>query len=297
MPSEQNKPLPVSSSQPPCFPKVQEELFREVLELMERERVPVVVSGAFALHEHTGIWRDTKDLDLFLPAQEVERALQVLNRDGFETEVLDPIWLAKARRGEYFVDLITGMSNAVVRVDYSWIRRASRSQVFGVSARVLAPEELIASKVFVTRRERFDGADICHVIYGTRGQFDWQRLMALMGEHWQMLLWCLVLYQYIYPGHCDCVPANIWEELLSRFKMELKHPNRAIDFRGSLIDENMFAIDVQEWGKRNVMEEYRLRADMICSEGAVPQRNLEELTNQNQSENQVENHGKDADAA
>src|SRR6266849_3752707 len=276
MPLEQNNPLPVSSSQPPCFPAVQEALFREVLELMERERVPVVVSGAFALHEHTGIWRDTKDLDLFMPAQEVERALQVLSRDGFETEVLDPIWLAKARRGEYFVDLITGMSNAVVRVDYSWIRRANRSQVFGISARVLAPAELIASKVFVTRRERFDGADICHVIYGTRGQFDWQRLMSLLGEHWQMLLWCLVLYQYIYPGYCHFVPANIWEELLSRFKMELKHPNKAIDFRGSLIDEKMFAIDISEWGKRNVLEEYRLRADSIYSNGAGPKVNLDD---------------------
>lgn len=267
MPMERDKPLPVSSSRPPSFPAVQEALFREVLELMEREQVPVVVSGAFALHEHTGIWRDTKDLDLFLPAQEVDRALQALARDGFETEVLDPIWLAKARRGEYFVDLITGMSNAVVRVDYSWIRRATRSEIFGISARVLAPEELIASKVFVTRRERFDGADICHIIYGTRGQFDWQRLMSLLGEHWQMLLWCLVLYQYIYPGYCNCVPAAIWEELLSRFKMELKHPNEAIDFRGSLIDENMFAIDVLEWGKRNAMEEYRLRADAIQANG------------------------------
>ncbi len=282
MPFEGTKPLPVSSSQPPCFPAVQENLFREVLELMEREQVPVVVSGAFALHEHTGIWRDTKDLDLFLPAQEVERALQVLDRDGFETEVLDPVWLAKAHRGEYFVDLITGMSNAVVRVDYSWIRRASRTKIFGISARVLAPEELIASKVFVTRRERFDGADICHVIYGTRGQFDWQRLMSLMGEHWQMLLWCLVLYQYIYPGYCNYVPANIWEELLSRFKMELKHPNEAIDFRGSLIDEKMFAIDVREWGKRDVMEEYRLRADCIHSNGLKQTHNIDQPESDNE---------------
>src|SRR5216684_2293496 len=263
MPLEQNKPLPVSSSQPPCFPAVQEALFREVLELMERERVPVVVSGAFALHEHTGIWRDTKDLDLFMPAQEVERALQVLSRDGFETEVLDPIWLAKARRGEYFVDLITGMSNAVVRVDYSWIRRANRSQVFGISARVLAPAELIASKVFVTRRERFDGADICHVIYGTRGKLDWQRLLRLLGEHWEMLLWYLVLYHYVYPAASHFIPADIWEELLQRFKVELAHPNRSAEFRGSLIDDKMFSIDVYEWNKRNLMDEYRDSVDAI----------------------------------
>ncbi len=263
VPMDQEKPLPVSSSKPPQFPAEQENLFREVMQLMERERVPVVISGAFALHEHTGIWRDTKDLDMFLPAEEVCRALKALQNDGFETEVTDPVWLAKARRCGYFVDLITGMSNGVVRVDYSWIRRASRANIFGLSARVLAPEELIASKVFVTRRERFDGADICHVIYGTRGNFDWKRLMALMGEHWQMLLWCLVLYQYIYPAHSHYVPQEIWTELLQRFQIELKHPNHGAEFRGSLIDEKMFAIDVAEWGMRDVMDEYRNKAVII----------------------------------
>ena len=155
------------------------------------------------------------------------------------------------------------MSNGVIRVDYSWIRRASRSQVFGLSVRVLAPEELIASKIFVTRRERFDGADICHVIYGTRGNLDWPRLMSLAGEHWQMLLWALVLYQYIYPAHTGYVPRQIWDELMERFKVELKHPNYGVDFRGSLIDENMFAIDVTEWSKRNILDEYRSKAESI----------------------------------
>lgn len=247
----------VSSSQPPAFPPEQVALFREVLELMERNRVPFAVSGAFALHEHTGIWRDTKDLDLFLCANDVPAALAALESDGFETEITDRVWLAKARRGEFFVDLITGMSNAIVRVDRSWIERAPRSEIFGVQARVLGPEELIASKVFVTRRERFDGADICHIIYGTRGKFDWKRLLDLLGEHWQMLYWYLVLFHYVYPANTDFVPAEVWEELQQRFKVELEHPNRALEFRGSLIDEKMFAIDLEEWNKRNLLEEQR----------------------------------------
>jgi len=259
----EDKPLPVSSSTPPVFCADQEALFCEVLELMNRSRVQFVISGAFALHEHTGIWRDTKDLDFFLPTQEVPRALQVLAQDGFQTEVLDPVWLAKARRGDFFVDLITGMSNAVIRVDYSWIKRARVSEVLGIPVRVLAPEELIASKVFVTRRERFDGADICHVIYGTKGQFDWRHLLHLMGEHWEMLLWCLVLYQYVYPAASDYVPRAVWDELLQRFRVELNHPNKAIEFRGSLIDENMFNIDVLEWGKRNLIEEFRRTVEVI----------------------------------
>src|SRR5215471_14382626 len=262
MPDEQEKPL-VSSSQPPPFPAEQETLFREVIELMERDRVPFAISGAFALHEHTGIWRDTKDLDLFLAAADVPRALKLLEGDGFATEITDPVWLAKARRNGYFVDLITGMSNAVIRVDRSWIARARRTDIFGASARVLAPEELIASKVFVTRRERFDGADICHIIYGTRGKFDWQRLLDLVGEQWQMLLWYLVLYHYIYPANSDYVPRDMWDELLGRFKVELTHPNQAFEFRGSLIDEHMFAIDLLEWGKRNLLEEQRSTVELI----------------------------------
>lgn len=263
MPEELEKALPVSSSKPPVFCRQQESLFREVIQLMEQNHVPFVISGAFALHEHTGIWRDTKDLDLFLPACEVGRALRVLEADGFETEVTDAVWLAKARRNGFFVDLITGMSNAVLRVDYSWIRHASRAQLFGMSVRVLAPEELIASKIFVTRRERFDGADICHVIYGTRGKMDWQRVMSLIGEHWEMLFWCLVLYHYIYPANSDFVPHEIWQELLHRFTVELAHPNKGIDFRGSLIDDKMFNIDVVEWGKRDILQEHREKAESI----------------------------------
>jgi len=253
----------VSSSTPPVFCADQRALFCEVLELMNRNRVQFVISGAFALHEHTGIWRDTKDLDFFLPAKEVPRALQVLAQDGFQTEILDPVWLAKAWRGDFFVDLITGMSNAVIRVDYAWIKRARVSEVLGIPVRVLAPEELIASKVFVTRRERFDGADICHVIYGTKGKLDWKHLLHLMGEHWEMLLWCLVLYHYVYPAASEYVPRAVWDELLQRFRVELNHPNKAMEFRGSLIDENMFNIDVMEWGKRNIIEEFRRTVEVI----------------------------------
>jgi len=263
MPDDREIALPVSSSTPPVFCKQQESLFREVVQLLESNHVPFVISGAFALHEHTGIWRDTKDLDLFLPAQEVGRALALLEKDGFETEILDSVWLAKAKRDGFFVDLITGMSNAVLRVDYSWIRHASRSEIFGLSVRVLAPEELIASKIFVTRRERFDGADICHVIYGTKGKFDWQRLMSLIGDNWEMMFWSLVLYHYVYPANADYVPAEIWTELVQRFSVELAHPNTGANFRGSLIDDKMFAIDVAEWGKRNILEELREKAELI----------------------------------
>jgi hypothetical protein len=249
--------LPVSSSFPPQFTPEQEKLYRDVLTVMNDCRVPYVVSGAFALHEHTGIWRDTKDLDLFLCANDMPNALRCLERGGYDLEVRDPVWLAKAWKDDYFVDLITGMSNAVIRVDQTWIDRAQPSKVLDIPTRILSAEEFIASKIFVTRRERFDGADVAHVIYASRDHLDWPRLFTLVGDHWEMLLWTLIFFRYVYPRHANEVPREVWHELMNRFERDLSDPKLDAPFRGSLIDENMFAIDVKEWGLENEIEKYR----------------------------------------
>jgi hypothetical protein len=255
----QPEELPVTSAQPLELPEKQIALFAEVLDALEQKHVPFAVSGAVALQEHTGICRWTKDLDIFLTAQNAPIALRHLAKQGFECEVRDPVWLSKARRDDFFVDLITGMSNGVITVDDSWIERAKRTTLHGVSTRILAAEELIASKLFVIRRERFDGADIVHVIYGTRGQLDWQRILSLAGEHWEILFWALVLFRYVYPAQTHYVPRVIWDDLLRRFAEVVANPDPKARFRGSLVDDRMFAIDVNDWGLENMLEEYRAK--------------------------------------
>jgi hypothetical protein len=253
------KELPVSSSTPPDLAPEMRALFCEVLEHMNRIKLPYVIAGAFALQKHTGIWRTTKDLDLFLPAEVAAEALAHLEEQGFDVEVCDPVWLAKAHRDGYFVDLITGMSNGVITVDFSWIDRGSPSTVLGVPTRVLAAEELIASKLFVSFRERFDGADISHIIYGTKGRLDWKRLRQLVGEHWELLLWQLLLFHYVYPARQNYVPREVWTDLLGRLQVQLDSPRTKAAFRGSLLDEKMFAIDFHEWGLDNLLEGERER--------------------------------------
>ena len=251
---------------PPDFPPEQRALFCEVLEHLNRSGVPYVVSGAFALQKHTGIWRDTKDLDLFLPAEAVQEALRHLQEEGFQTEVRDPVWLAKAHRDGFFVDLITGMSNAAITVDPSWIDRGSDTVILGVPTKVLAAEELLASKLFVNFRERFDGADIVHIIYGTQGKLDWSRVLSLVGEHWELLLWELVLFRYVYPAKQHYIPREVWTCLLGRLLDELNSPSAAAPFRGSLIDEKMFSIDVKEWGMENLLKQLRDRREPKIAE-------------------------------
>ncbi len=258
-PAQSPPPLPETSSDPSQIPDEQLLLFREVLSLFEAKDISYAVAGAFALQEHTGICRDTKDLDLFLTPASAALGLKQLRGKGFECEICDPVWLYKARRNEFYVDLITGMSNAAIVVEDSWIARSRPAVVHGVHTCVLGAEELLVSKLFVTRRERFDGADIAHVIYGTRGKLDWQRILLLVGEHWEILFWALVLFHYVYPAQSQYVPKNIWQDLLTRFQNVVLHPSPDAKFRGSLIDDKMFAIDVKEWGLANLVEEYRER--------------------------------------
>jgi len=131
--------------------------------------------------------------------------------------------------------------------------------VVGVETKVLGAEELIASKLFVTRRERFDGADVAHVIYGTGGKLDWARLLKLAGDNWEMVFWALVLFRYVYPAQTGYVPAGVWDDLIGRFTSAVKNPDLRARFRGSLIDENQFAIDIEEWRLDDILSEYRAR--------------------------------------
>jgi hypothetical protein len=124
---------------------------------------------------------------------------------------------------------------------------------------------LLTSKLFVARRERFDGADIAHIIYASRGKLQWTRVLQLSGEHWEVLLWALVLFRYVYPGQTDYVPQSLWQELLTRFQREVSSPDPKASFRGSLIDDNMFAIDVNEWGLESLLEARREQSPLISA--------------------------------
>src|SRR5256885_15513046 len=88
---------------------------RRALEVLQRGGIDPMVGGAYALRAHTGIWRDTKDLDLFLRKDRIHEALALLEKDGYRTELTDPLWIGKAFSGDYFVDLIFSSGNEIGR--------------------------------------------------------------------------------------------------------------------------------------------------------------------------------------
>lgn len=235
--------------QPDQRPAIERGAHLLALSVLKGAEVPFVVAGAYALHQYTGIYRDTKDLDLFLRRQDVERAMEALRSVGFVTSMLDPVWIAKAYASDdYFADLIFSSGNGVAEVDDLWISRAHAGVIHGLPVLVAPPEEIIWSKAFVCERERFDGADVCHIILARGKQMDWHHIMRRFDPHWEVLLAHLTLYRFSYPGQRDHVPDWVWQELLRRAATQQNEPERKLLCRGMLLSRGQFRVDVEHWG-------------------------------------------------
>src|SRR5205085_6009490 len=90
--------------------------------------------------------------------------LEVFSHHGFVTRMLFPHWLGKVYQRRNYVDVIFSSGNGIARVDREWFEHAKRGTVFGERVRLCPVEEMMWSKAFVMERERFDGADIVHLI-------------------------------------------------------------------------------------------------------------------------------------
>jgi hypothetical protein len=138
--------------------------YRRVLRALNAAGIDFVVGGGYALERHLGIGRPTKDLDLFLRPGDVGAALEHFRSLGYGAELTFPHWLAKLSRRDDQVDLIFNAGNGVCPVDDDWFRHAVPSRVLGVPVTLSPVEEMIWSKAFVMERERFDGADVLHLL-------------------------------------------------------------------------------------------------------------------------------------
>ena len=223
--------------------------YRDVLTSLEQANVPVLVGGAFAFSYYTGIQRPTKDFDLFIRREHIDRALDTLAEAGFHTELTFPHWLAKARSDEFLVDLIFGSGNGVAPVDDLWFEHAVQAEAVGVPVWICPAEELLWSKAFVMERERYDGADVIHVLRKRGPQLDWPRLIDRFGDYWRILLLNLVLFGFVYPGEEPPAPRWVMDGLLARLDDELNAP--PTDDRicqGTLISREQYLVDLLDWG-------------------------------------------------
>jgi hypothetical protein len=152
--------------------------------------------------------RHTKDLDVFVRREHYRPVMQVLGTAGIATELTFPHWLGKASCEHGCIDVIFSSGNGLSQVDDAWFEHAAPAQVLGVEVRVCPPEEMIWSKAFITERERYDGADVMHLLLACAERLDWRRLLARFDAHWRVLLADLSLFGFVYPSERTRIPSS-----------------------------------------------------------------------------------------
>lgn len=222
------------------------------IELLLCENVPFVVGGAYAYAQYTGIYRDTKDLDLFPRKRDALRALKLLEKDGWRTERTDEVWLYKAFKGEYFVDFIFSSGNGVATVDDEWFEHSTRGVVFGHECDIAPAEEVIWSKSFVNERERYDGSDVNHLIRARGKQMDWHRLMRRFDRYWEVLFSHIMMFRFAYPSDRSAIPDWVMTRMLERTLDTVREGDWEEKLcRGNLISRVNYTLDIADWGYRD----------------------------------------------
>src|SRR6185295_16502216 len=95
----------------------------------------------------------------------------------------------------------------------------------GIIVRLSPAEEMIWSKAFIQERERFDGADVNHLLREVGPSLDWPRLLMRFGDYW-------------------------------RVRLSVSRPNLQNDIcYGTLVSREQYLHDVQHWKYRDGREQ------------------------------------------
>src|SRR2546429_8350169 len=192
--------------------------YPEVLKILKDSKFTFMVAGGFAVNYYTGLSRPTKDIDIFVKAGDYPKILNKFTSLGYKTQVSDERWIAKIFKGKFYVDLIFGSSNLVSPVTDDWFKDSRTATFFSYEVRIPSVTDLIRSKVFIQARDRFDGADIAHLILLRHQEINWEKLLSSMEQYWEVLLAHLLNFRFIYPSEREMIPSWLMKELLSRLQ-------------------------------------------------------------------------------
>lgn len=242
------------------IPEGERQVYQRALRALNQAGLRYVISGLYALYEYTGIYRKTKDLDVFVEPSLVVPAARVLKDAGFQVYLEQSHWIAKAMDGPVQTDLIFGMGNGMAFIDHLWYERSRPGILAATQVRIAPPEDLIWHRLFVSERHRSDSADVLHLLMRRGPELDWPHLVRRVGGDWRLLLAQIHLFDFVYPGHRSHVPRRVREELYAKAAEEIDVVGDKGICCGTVISRFSYAIDVNEWGFRDPRKEMTVAA-------------------------------------
>jgi len=146
------------------------------------------------------------------------------------------------------VDLVFSSGNGTCAVDDGWFENAVETQVLGMPVKIVPCEELLWQKAFIMERERFDGADIVHMLRARGSELDWDRIIGRFGTYWPLLYTYLVFFHFVYPSEIQSIPATVLDELARRMS-DLRAAGQADRVcQGTLVSRAQYLLDIGQYG-------------------------------------------------
>ena len=199
------------------LPQPQKDLYVRVMHETRQRGLNFAIGGGFARNAYTGLWRNTKDLDLFVLRRDRERFISLLQElslvDYYDRKPYDRSWIYRACCGDQIVDVIWEMANHRACVDEIWLESGPSICIDGENFQVIPPEETLWTKLYVLQRERCDWPDALNLIGAVGPELNWARLLDRVGEDAPLLAAALSVFSWVCPRRALELPAWIWPRL------------------------------------------------------------------------------------
>jgi hypothetical protein len=142
---------------------------------LKAARVPFLLGGSLACWVRGGP-EPHGDLDLMVKAEDAERALDVLVGAGMRPDHPPEDWLLKAWDGDVLIDLI--FNSIELPVTDEVIARGDELNVFSIQMRVMALEDVIATKLLALSDHYLDYHSLLQAARSLREHVDWTEVRA-----------------------------------------------------------------------------------------------------------------------
>ena len=149
------------------------ETLRKVVPALRDAEVPYLLGGSLAAWARGGP-ESSHDVDLMIRPQDADAALAALQAAGLRTEQPPEEWLVKAWDGDVLVDLIHCARS--LQITDEVIARGDDLIVLGVTVRVMAIEDVLATKLLALGEHALDYEPVLQIARSLREQVDWPQV-------------------------------------------------------------------------------------------------------------------------
>ena len=193
------------------------ELFSRICQRARKRRVPFLVGAGYAAAAYTGQPRAARDLDLYVMRGDRERMIDILDQEGMEDlfprKPYDRGWIYRGVLGDSIVDVIWSFANYRTEVGPDWIERGPEVVFAGERVKLIPPEELIWTKLYVLQRDRTDWPDVLNLVHAVGPSLDWSHIGDELESDIALLRAIMAVFVWISPGRAQQIPSCAWDIL------------------------------------------------------------------------------------